>query len=207
VHSDIEMRTNTPGAAGRDQGRCPRTTFIQPPQPKEPRNTLQTFLTPTSPALLSAFQIETRNNRLEQQAENNGALLGELALLLERLRVPPEFASLLSGGPFEEPCMPQNMEAANWLSRAMVALDPPALPAPYAAMQVGNQVALFPYWSFLLSGYFLLTFLSSWFFLSSFWFSSSSSNLVLFHLKMHFSSYDLCLCFWVCTMTVYVYHA
>lgn len=42
--------------------------------------------------------------------------------------------------------MPQNMEAANWLSRAMVALDPPALPAPYAAMQVGTQVALFSKW-------------------------------------------------------------
>jgi hypothetical protein len=47
--------------------------------------------------------------------------------------------------------MPQNMEAANWLSRAMVALDPPALPAPYAAMQVGNQAALFSDWLFFLS--------------------------------------------------------
>ncbi|GAQ91420.1 Exocyst protein Sec3 [Klebsormidium nitens] len=83
--------------------------------------------------------IELRNNRLEQQAENNGALLAELAALLARLRVPPEFSSLLLGGPFEEPCMAQNMEAARWLTQARAALEPPALPAQYAGMQAVRE--------------------------------------------------------------------
>lgn len=84
-------------------------------------------------------QIELRNNRLEQQAENNGALLAELAALLARLRVPPEFSSLLLGGPFEEPCMAQNMEAARWLTHARAALEPPALPTQYAGMHAVRE--------------------------------------------------------------------
>lgn len=35
-------------------------------------------------------QIESRNNRLEMQAQNNSALVEELNKLLERLRVPSE---------------------------------------------------------------------------------------------------------------------
>lgn len=36
------------------------------------------------------WQIEARNNMLEMQAQNNGALVQEMDTLLERLRVPPE---------------------------------------------------------------------------------------------------------------------
>ncbi|KAI3888620.1 hypothetical protein MKW92_022176 [Papaver armeniacum] len=75
--------------------------------------------------------IETRNNNLEMQSINNKALIDELDKLLERLRVPPEYAALLTGGSFDESRMLQNFEAMEWLSSASAGLDIPSLD-PYA---------------------------------------------------------------------------
>ncbi|KAH9551801.1 hypothetical protein CY35_09G031900 [Sphagnum magellanicum] len=79
--------------------------------------------------------IEARNNMLEMQAQNNGALVQELDTLLERLRVPPEYAAILTGGTFEEARMPQNVEACDWLAGALHGLEPPFLDANYATMR------------------------------------------------------------------------
>jgi hypothetical protein len=79
--------------------------------------------------------IEARNNMLEMQAQNNGALVQEMDTLLERLRVPPEYAAILTGGTFEEARMPQNVEACDWLAGALHGLEPPFLDANYATMR------------------------------------------------------------------------
>ncbi|OAE32849.1 hypothetical protein AXG93_1409s1160 [Marchantia polymorpha subsp. ruderalis] len=79
--------------------------------------------------------IESRNNRLEMQAQNNSALVEELNKLLERLRVPSEYANLLTTGAFEEAAMPANVEACDWLTQALRGLEPPFLDPVYANMR------------------------------------------------------------------------
>ncbi|KAL2610060.1 hypothetical protein R1flu_028633 [Riccia fluitans] len=79
--------------------------------------------------------IESRNNRLEMQAQNNAALVEELNKLLGRLRVPPEYTSLLTTGAFEEACMPQNVEACEWLAQSLRGLEPPFLDPVYVNMR------------------------------------------------------------------------
>eukprot|EP00262_Sarcandra_glabra_P007570 TRINITY_DN20462_c0_g1_i1.p1 TRINITY_DN20462_c0_g1~~TRINITY_DN20462_c0_g1_i1.p1 ORF type:complete len:797 (+),score=191.86 TRINITY_DN20462_c0_g1_i1:352-2391(+) len=83
--------------------------------------------------------IESRNNKLEMQSVNNQALIGELDKLLERLRVPSEFASSLTGGSFDEVRMLQNVEACEWLTGALRGLDAPNLDPCYANMRAVKE--------------------------------------------------------------------
>ncbi|XP_077233196.1 exocyst complex component SEC3A-like [Tasmannia lanceolata] len=76
--------------------------------------------------------IESRNNMLEMQSVNNKTLIEELDKLLERLRVPSEFAASLTGGSFDEARMLQNVEACEWLTGALRALEVPNLDPCYA---------------------------------------------------------------------------
>lgn len=83
--------------------------------------------------------IESRNNKMEMQSVNNKALIEELNKLLERLHIPPEYASLLTGGPFDEARMLQNVEACDWLAGALRALMPPSLDSNYANMRAVRE--------------------------------------------------------------------
>ncbi|KAL8145087.1 exocyst complex component SEC3A [Apium graveolens] len=81
--------------------------------------------------------IETRNNKLQMQSVNNESLIDELDKLLERLRIPPEYASCLTGGSFDEARMLQNIEACEWLTSAIRGLEVPNLDPCY-----GNMLAI-----------------------------------------------------------------
>ncbi|KAA8528602.1 hypothetical protein F0562_035957 [Nyssa sinensis] len=83
--------------------------------------------------------IETRNNKLEMQSVNNKALIEELDKLLERLRVPSEYAACLTGGPFDEACMLQNIEACEWLTGALRGLEVPNLDPTYANIRAVKE--------------------------------------------------------------------
>ncbi|KAJ7958079.1 exocyst complex component sec3A [Quillaja saponaria] len=83
--------------------------------------------------------IETRNNKLEMQSVNNKALIVELDKLLERLRVPSEYAACLTGGSFDEACMLQNIEACEWLTGALRGLQVPNLDPTYANMRAVKE--------------------------------------------------------------------
>uniref|UniRef100_A0A0D6QYJ6 Exocyst complex component Sec3 PIP2-binding N-terminal domain-containing protein n=1 Tax=Araucaria cunninghamii TaxID=56994 RepID=A0A0D6QYJ6_ARACU len=83
--------------------------------------------------------IESRNNKMEMQSVNNKALIEELNKLLERLHIPPECASSLTGGPFDEARMLQNVEACDWLTGALRALEPPTLDSSYANMRAVRE--------------------------------------------------------------------
>ncbi|KAK7854888.1 exocyst complex component SEC3A [Quercus suber] len=83
--------------------------------------------------------IETRNNNLEMQSVNNKALIEELDKLLERLRVPSEYAACLTGGSFDEARMLQNIEACEWLTGALRSLDVPNLDSTYANMRAVRE--------------------------------------------------------------------
>ncbi|ERN17644.1 hypothetical protein AMTR_s00059p00178020 [Amborella trichopoda] len=83
--------------------------------------------------------IESRNNKLEMQSVNNKALIEELDKLLERLRVPSEFASSLTGSSFDEARMLQNVEACEWLATALHALEVPNLDPCYANMRAVRE--------------------------------------------------------------------
>ncbi|CAL5349147.1 unnamed protein product [Camellia sinensis] len=76
--------------------------------------------------------IETRNNKLEMQSVNNKALIEELDKLLERLRVPSEYAAGLTGGSFDEAHMHQNIESCEWLTGALRGIEVPNLDSSYA---------------------------------------------------------------------------
>ncbi|KAL3840347.1 hypothetical protein ACJIZ3_024938 [Penstemon smallii] len=79
--------------------------------------------------------IETRNNKLEMQSVNNKSLIEELEKLLERLRIPSEYAACLTGGSFDEARMLQNIEACEWLTNALRSLEVPKLDRSYANMR------------------------------------------------------------------------
>ncbi|KAK4599622.1 hypothetical protein RGQ29_009607 [Quercus rubra] len=83
--------------------------------------------------------IETRNNNLEMQSVNNKALIEELDKLLERLRVPSEYAACLTGGSFDEARMLQNIEACEWLTGALRGLEVPNLDSTYANMRAVRE--------------------------------------------------------------------
>ncbi|XP_030483722.2 exocyst complex component SEC3A [Cannabis sativa] len=83
--------------------------------------------------------IETRNNKLEMQSVNNKALIEELDKLLERLRVPSEYAACLTGGLFDEARMIQNVEACEWLAGALRGLEVPHLDPTYANMRAVRE--------------------------------------------------------------------
>lgn len=83
--------------------------------------------------------IETRNNKLEMQSVNNQSLIVELGKLLERLRVPSEYAACLTGGSFDEARMLQNIEACEWLSGALRGLQVPNLDASYANIRAVKE--------------------------------------------------------------------
>ncbi|KAK1324113.1 Exocyst complex component SEC3A [Acorus calamus] len=83
--------------------------------------------------------IESRNNKLEMQSINNKALIEELDKLLERLRVPSEFAACLTGGLFDEARMLQNVEACEWLTGALCTLEVPRLDPCYANMRAVKE--------------------------------------------------------------------
>ncbi|XP_070044163.1 exocyst complex component SEC3A-like isoform X1 [Nicotiana tomentosiformis] len=83
--------------------------------------------------------IETRNNKLEMQSVNNKALIEELDKLLERLRIPSEYAASLTGGSFDEARMPQNIEACEWLTNALHGLGSRNLDPSYANMRAVKE--------------------------------------------------------------------
>ncbi|KAH9620650.1 hypothetical protein KSS87_006371 [Heliosperma pusillum] len=83
--------------------------------------------------------IETRNNKLEMQSVNNKALIEELEKLLERLRVPAEYASCLTGGSFDEANMIKNIEACEWLSGALRCVEVPTLEPSFANMRAVRE--------------------------------------------------------------------
>ncbi|CAN1273656.1 Exocyst complex component SEC3A [Linum perenne] len=83
--------------------------------------------------------IEIRNNTLEMQSVNNKALIEELDKLVERLRVPSEYAACLTGGTFDEGRMLQNIEACEWLTRALHGLEVPNLDPVYANMRAVRE--------------------------------------------------------------------
>ncbi|XP_057424106.1 exocyst complex component SEC3A [Lotus japonicus] len=83
--------------------------------------------------------IETRNNNLEMQSVNSKSLIEELDKLLERLRVPSEYAACLTGGSFDEARMLQNVEACEWLTSALRGLEGPNLDPSYANMRAVKE--------------------------------------------------------------------
>ncbi|KAL9247087.1 hypothetical protein vseg_020555 [Gypsophila vaccaria] len=83
--------------------------------------------------------IETRNNKLEMQSVNNKALIEELDKLLERLRVPSEYASCLAGGSFDEANMIKNIEACEWLSGALRGFEVPKMEPAFVNMRAVKE--------------------------------------------------------------------
>ncbi|XP_072987152.1 exocyst complex component SEC3A-like [Typha latifolia] len=83
--------------------------------------------------------IESRNNKLEMQSVSNEALIEELDKLIERLRIPSEFAASLTGGSFEEARMLRNVEACEWLTGAIRSLEVPNLDPSYVQMRAVRE--------------------------------------------------------------------
>ncbi|ONK74607.1 uncharacterized protein A4U43_C03F8230 [Asparagus officinalis] len=83
--------------------------------------------------------IESRNNKLEMQSTNDVGLIEELDKLLDRLRIPSEFAASLTGGSFEEARMLKNVEACEWLNGAIRGLEVPNLDPCYANMRAVRE--------------------------------------------------------------------
>ncbi|XP_078430535.1 exocyst complex component SEC3A-like [Wolffia australiana] len=83
--------------------------------------------------------IESRNNKLEMQSVNNEALIHELDKLLERLRVPNEFAASLTEESFNEARMIKTIEACEWLSNAIRKLEVPNLDPCYENMRAVKE--------------------------------------------------------------------
>ncbi|EEC75773.1 hypothetical protein OsI_12679 [Oryza sativa Indica Group] len=83
--------------------------------------------------------IESRNNGLEMQSVNNKGLVEELEKLLDRLRIPQEFAASLTGGSFEESRMLKNVEACEWLTGAIRSLEVPNLDPCYVNMRAVRE--------------------------------------------------------------------
>ncbi|KNA25796.1 hypothetical protein SOVF_003670 isoform C [Spinacia oleracea] len=83
--------------------------------------------------------IETRNNKLEMQSVNKKSLIEELDKLLERSRVPSEYATCLAGGSFDESNMIKNIEACEWLSGALRGLEVPNLYTTFGNMRAVRE--------------------------------------------------------------------
>ncbi|KAH6780524.1 exocyst complex component sec3A [Perilla frutescens var. hirtella] len=83
--------------------------------------------------------IETGNNRLEMQSVNNKSLVEELDKLLEKLRMPSEYAACLIGGSFDEASMFDNMESCEWLASALWSLEVPNLDVCFTKMRAVRE--------------------------------------------------------------------
>ncbi|KFK23976.1 hypothetical protein AALP_AAs72696U000100 [Arabis alpina] len=83
--------------------------------------------------------IEIGNNKLEKQSVNNNALIKELDKFIEKLRVPSEYAASLTGGSFDEADMLKNIEACEWLAKALKGLEVPNLDPIYANMRAVRE--------------------------------------------------------------------
>ncbi|CAH9100338.1 unnamed protein product [Cuscuta epithymum] len=83
--------------------------------------------------------IETRNNKLEMQSVNNKSLIEQLDKLLEKLRIPSEYAASLTSGSFDEARMLQNIEACEWLTNSIRGLEAPNLDLSYAKMRAVKE--------------------------------------------------------------------
>ncbi|GAB4844734.1 Exocyst complex component S3A [Ancistrocladus abbreviatus] len=83
--------------------------------------------------------IEIRNNKLGMQSVNNSSLIEELDKLLERLRIPSEYATCLTGGSFDEASIMKNIEACEWLSAALHGLEVPSLDPCYVNMRAVKE--------------------------------------------------------------------
>ncbi|CAH9054369.1 unnamed protein product [Cuscuta europaea] len=83
--------------------------------------------------------IETRNNKLEMQSVNNKSLIEQLDKLLEKLRIPSEYAASLTSGSFDEARMLQNIEACEWLTNSIRGLEAPNLDPSYAKMRAVKE--------------------------------------------------------------------
>ncbi|KAK8964022.1 Exocyst complex component SEC3A [Platanthera guangdongensis] len=90
--------------------------------------------------------IESRNNKLEMQSLNDQTLIEELDKVLERLRIPSEFAAALTGGSFDEARMLKNVEACEWLTGAISSLEVPNLDPCYANMRAPSGSAEEQWW-------------------------------------------------------------
>ncbi|MBA0837406.1 hypothetical protein Goarm_009566 [Gossypium armourianum] len=93
---------------------------------------------------LGTFNVKLRHIRediesLEMQSVNNKALIQELDKLLERLCVPSEYATCLTGGKFDEARMTQNIEACEWLTGALRGLEVPNLDSTYGNMRAVKE--------------------------------------------------------------------
>ncbi|KAJ3670108.1 hypothetical protein LUZ60_010432 [Juncus effusus] len=83
--------------------------------------------------------IESRNNKLEMQSVNNKVLIEEMDILLEKLRIPSDFAACLTGGSFEESRMLKNVEACEWLAGAIRNIQTPNLDPTYVNMRAVRE--------------------------------------------------------------------
>ncbi|VFQ99147.1 unnamed protein product [Cuscuta campestris] len=83
--------------------------------------------------------IEARNNKLEMQSVNNKSLIEQLDKLLEKLRIPSEYAASLTSGSFDEARMLQNIEACEWLTNALRGLEAPNLDPSYVKMRAVKE--------------------------------------------------------------------
>ncbi|XP_072992781.1 exocyst complex component SEC3A-like isoform X7 [Typha latifolia] len=83
--------------------------------------------------------IESRNNKLELQSVSNKVLIQELDKLLERLQIPSEYESGLTGGSFDETNMLKNIEACEWLTSAIRNLEVPNLDPCYAKLRAVKE--------------------------------------------------------------------
>ncbi|XP_020592112.1 exocyst complex component SEC3A-like isoform X2 [Phalaenopsis equestris] len=83
--------------------------------------------------------IESRNNKLEMQSLNDQTLVEELDKLLERLRIPSEFAGALTVGSFDEARMLKNVEACEWLAGTISSLEVPNLDPCYSNMRAVRE--------------------------------------------------------------------
>lgn len=84
-------------------------------------------------------QIEAQNNMLEVQAVNNNALLQELEALLSTLVIPPQCHTVLSSSHLDEGSLPEVLSACDWLTTAIVRLEPPSLDQGYSQMRAVRE--------------------------------------------------------------------
>ncbi|KAH0465483.1 hypothetical protein IEQ34_005586 [Dendrobium chrysotoxum] len=83
--------------------------------------------------------IEARNNKLELRSANHKELMEELDKLVGWLHIPPQLATCLTTGSFDEPRVMKNIEACEWLIGAIRHLQVPILDPSYANMQAVKE--------------------------------------------------------------------
>ncbi|KAI0520673.1 hypothetical protein KFK09_008151 [Dendrobium nobile] len=83
--------------------------------------------------------IEARNNKLELHSANHKELEEELDKLVGWLHIPPQLATCLMVGSFDEPRVMKNIEACEWLIGAIRHLQVPILDPSYANLQAVKE--------------------------------------------------------------------